>query len=230
MVDKHRPEVNLEISSGCFRIATKELIYNLCIIPNRSGLPIVERIVEGEKQAESAGISGSFDPYSQQISQETLRSLVDLCRDLVDFEKNMKISKRNGADLHNITQARFLLADLKEFVAKSGPAPRIEDGDLNGSGSGNKEFVDRIHALDQVLECALPVAEKEPAVSQDFIVFRKRLLEVVLTLSGEIRMKKEDETLAVDKAWKHAAAEAASKVAAVRSPQEMEQLLGELDL
>lgn len=85
MLDKHRPEANLEINSGRFRIATKEVIYNLCIIPNCSGLPIVERIVDEEKQAESAGIAGSFDPFFRQISQETLRSLVDLCRDLVDF-------------------------------------------------------------------------------------------------------------------------------------------------
>lgn len=447
MADKHRPEVNLEISSGFFRIATQEVIFNLSIIPDKAGLPVVEKIVEVEKRVDVSGLRGGSDSYFRQISQEVLSSLADLGRDLVPLEEAMGSRKEKGIDPQKIGEARTILAELREAAGKSGPSPQLVGDDIaelvgklqqlialadsagsspsaaapaekappeppaspaarrylfdldvvfqtlyelctnetvkthitsareksdtffdnalfldrmnekvvhlepdsdnflnvpisdvlaslqegckekpiqnllkkmdsnqgtifldavlplevpavaeaeveagaevdspesepveevvakDGSedagrlaeigvlldevlqlvddmagkvageqsaesfsaepGAGSEELAGRIDQLDEVLASTLPEApeaEEETADDQGLVAFRQRLLEAVLTLEGEIRLKKEDETLSADEARQQAAAEAAGKAAAVRSQEELEQLLTGLGL
>lgn len=441
MADKCKPEVNLEIRSGYFRIATDQVIYNLSIIPDHDGLPIVEKIVEVEKRAEASVIGADPDPYFREISQEALSSLVGIGRGLASLDQGAIGRRENDLDPQKIGEARSVLAGLKETAAKAGPLTQIGDDfaelvgrlqqvkalldsagsfpgtlasteeeqpgppaspaarrylfdldvvfqtlyelctnetvkthittarenrdayfdkafflerinervvhlepdsdnflnvpisdvlasllaaclekpiqnllkkmdsnqgtifldsvlplevpavaeaeageeadssghdaaagvdsegtkedtgqpeqatllldevlqlvdgiagkvagedkaveSLGGSGPVDGEFAERIDLVDQVLESALPVGEEEPASDQEFAALRQRLLEAVLTLHGEIRLKEEDNTLAVDEARQRAAAEAASKAATVQDQQDMEQLLAELGL
>lgn len=129
MADKPRPEVNLEISSGFFRIATEEVIYNLSIIPDQAGLPVVEKIVEVEKQVEGAAPRGGSDPYFRQVSMATLSRLGDLGRGLAPLEEALGGGQEEGVDPQKIREARHILSDLKDAVAKAGSGTPPELGD-----------------------------------------------------------------------------------------------------
>ncbi len=86
----HRPEVNLEIASGFFRIPTESVVYNLTVLGSGDGrLPVVERIVEQERcQGRAAGsgevvlerLAGELEPLARRLLAGDTASQLASCR------------------------------------------------------------------------------------------------------------------------------------------------------
>ena len=147
MADQHRPEVNLEINSGYFRIPTKEMIYNITVIAEHGGIPIVEKIVEVEKRVEAAGSAASADPYFRQISQETLANLADLGRGFAQLTEVIEGRTEHGAGSEKIMAARTALAGLKDVAVSPGNPAVVEAGPSQQFGA---DFAELVAKLQQV--------------------------------------------------------------------------------
>ncbi|MDH4320407.1 MAG: protein phosphatase CheZ [Desulfobulbaceae bacterium] len=83
MADK-KPEVNLEIGSGFFRITALDAIYNITVLaPQESSASrVVERIVEVEKQAEMPPLAVSGDDYYKKVSSDLYHDIGNLAKSL----------------------------------------------------------------------------------------------------------------------------------------------------
>ncbi len=82
-----KPEVNLEISSGFFRISTDTVIYNLTVLGG-GGLPVVEKIVERERRDDAAAVgtavlerlAGEVTTLARQVLADEMGTVVAQCR------------------------------------------------------------------------------------------------------------------------------------------------------
>ena len=83
MADK-KPEVNLEIGSGFFRITALDAIYNITVLPPQesSASKVVERVVEVEKQAELPPLAVSGDDYYKKVSSDLYHDIGNLAKSL----------------------------------------------------------------------------------------------------------------------------------------------------
>ena len=169
MAEERRPEVNLEINSGFFRIPTREMIYNITVIAGHGGIPIVEKIVEVEKKVAATGNLDGRDPYFQQISVETLDRLAGLGRSFEELTGVMTGLKAAGADPEKIKEARTILAGLKDAAGASTPSPAAETDSAPPIGTDFAELVDKLQQVkamfggpDSSSQDSAPSAEGEP--------------------------------------------------------------------
>jgi len=88
-----KPEVNLEVGSGFFRITAEDAVYNITVLSGQEGsaAKVVERIVEVEKRTESAGQSEdvlpplaveSSDNYYKEVSSDLYKDIGNLAKSL----------------------------------------------------------------------------------------------------------------------------------------------------
>ena len=79
-----KPEVNLELGSGFFRITAPDAIYNITVFdnPESSVTKVVERVVEVEKQGESPAAEASGDDYYKQVSSDLYNDIGHLAKSL----------------------------------------------------------------------------------------------------------------------------------------------------
>ncbi len=82
-----KPEVNLEVSSGFFRITAEDAVYNITVLGGAESRAtrMVERIVEVEKQAEAAAAPpppGTGDNFYKEVSGDLYRDIGALAKSL----------------------------------------------------------------------------------------------------------------------------------------------------
>ena len=79
-----KPEVNLEIGSGFFRITAPDAIYNVTVIGSAetSASKVVERIVEVEKQGGQSAPELAGDDYYKQVSNALYNDIGHLAKSL----------------------------------------------------------------------------------------------------------------------------------------------------
>ncbi|MDH3392792.1 MAG: protein phosphatase CheZ [Desulfobulbaceae bacterium] len=80
----NKPEVNLEIGSGFFRITALDAIYNITVLGNyeSSASKVVERIVEVEKQGELPPLEVGGDDYYKKVSSDLYHDIGNLAKSL----------------------------------------------------------------------------------------------------------------------------------------------------
>ena len=81
---ENKPEVNLEIGSGFFRITALDAIYNITVIESQqsSVSKVVERVVEVEKHGESPASVSADDDYYKQVSSDLYNDIGHLAKSL----------------------------------------------------------------------------------------------------------------------------------------------------
>ena len=79
-----KPEINLEIGSGFFRIKAEDAVYNITVLGNRdsSATKVVERVVEVEKQVELPPLQVEGDNYYKEVSSDLYRDIGNLAKSL----------------------------------------------------------------------------------------------------------------------------------------------------
>ncbi|MDH5297623.1 MAG: protein phosphatase CheZ, partial [Desulfobulbaceae bacterium] len=83
-----KPEINLEIGSGFFRITAEDAIYNITVLGSAetSATRVVERIVEVEKQAQPPAelppLAVEGDNYYKQVSSDLYKDIGNLAKSL----------------------------------------------------------------------------------------------------------------------------------------------------
>ena len=130
----HRPEVNLEIASGFFRIPTESVVYNLTVLGGGDGrLPVVEQIVAQERRQEKATASGG-EALLRRVADE----VAALARRLLADDTANRLA-RCRRELSSVLQ------ELAAVSPPSGPAASaVDEARLQG-------LADRIQEVAELL-------------------------------------------------------------------------------
>lgn len=135
MTTSGKPEINLEICSGFFRISTEEAVYNITVIDSREGgaIKVVEKIVEAEKNIapfteaampdietldEASPESLEGDDYYKEVSSNIYHEIGQLAKSLSNtiIEIPAEDRKRKRAELdeagEKIEDAKSQLKDI----------------------------------------------------------------------------------------------------------------------
>ncbi|MBU0728150.1 MAG: protein phosphatase CheZ [Proteobacteria bacterium] len=100
-MEKGKPEINLEISAGFFRIPTENAIYNITVLGNEgsSVTRVVEKIVEHEQNsARGADFTGSAsgDDFYKNISNDIYNDIGRLAKSLSSTIMEIPAEDRQG--------------------------------------------------------------------------------------------------------------------------------------
>jgi len=128
-----KPEINLEIGSGFFRIPTDEVIYNITVLGNTENpvAKVVDRIVRKEKYPDQPATqvpaisTQSEDGFYKNISRELYHEIGNLAKNLTSTmldipaeARKMKRAELDEADEH-IEKAKSQLKDIVAMTEKA---------------------------------------------------------------------------------------------------------------
>jgi len=171
MTHEEKPQVNLEISSGFFRIPTENLVYNLTVIGEQTGVQIVERIVEREKAKETPAASPSVtatDPFFEDLCHQACRDMATVIRE------NCSREQQPGQSLENIFSELAAVKDsLGAALPVKGHGETPEIADLVGKMQEAARLVGEMNiAEDQDESASIPAAaisQAEPASRERYV-------------------------------------------------------------
>jgi chemotaxis regulatin CheY-phosphate phosphatase CheZ len=81
-MDDHLPVINLELSSGSFKIRTPDAVYHITVTADSSVARVVEKVVEKEAAPPPKVDDDDDDLYYQEITEEMYREIGKLARQL----------------------------------------------------------------------------------------------------------------------------------------------------
>ena len=123
------PIINLELSSGVFRIKTTDAVYQISVVPSSSLTKVVEKVVEKEIEQTSAwddtgepGVSEG-DEFYRTMSEELYREVGKLARNLSLSIKEIPSSVLHQVDIETTGQeledAKGQLEDIVQMTEKA---------------------------------------------------------------------------------------------------------------
>ncbi len=146
MAHEGKPEVNLEISSGFFRIPTENLVYNLTVIGG--GVRVVEKIVEQERRKEAA--TGGAEPqFFQRVGMLVAGELAAIVRQCA-----AEPLPGPGLPVDEVRTKLQELRDALQALPAAAPAPAAVDS--------LPDLVSRIQQASQLLDGLQPSAAATP--------------------------------------------------------------------
>jgi len=167
MAEDNRPEVNLEICSGFFRIPTKDLIYNIKVIESNesSTTRVIEKIIEVEKEAEPSPQVPPPQPVAEpQVDDYYQQAAVKFCEKLEKCQNSNSGQNAHNSTLNGINDLGEMANELSVVLrgVKSQPLPKADSDDSN---SGNmdealKSITDKITQAKKLV--GNPISKEAP--------------------------------------------------------------------
>ena len=151
-MDDNLPVVNMEVSSGTFRIKTQEAIYQITVTPDSSLARVVEKVVEREAPAAApAAGSAADDPFYREMTEEMYSEIGRLARQLSLSIKEIPGQSFKGLDIQSagveLEDAKGQLEDIVQMTEKAtmdimdlAESIQEELADVQGRLTGIKEL------------------------------------------------------------------------------------------
>ncbi len=178
MAEENRPEVNLEVCSGFFRIPTKDLIFNIKVLESNesSTTRVIEKIIEVEKKAAPTAPPPLPEPSPQapnpqpvaaepQVDDYYQQAAIKFCAKLNECQSSDSGQDAHNSSLNGINDLGEMANELSVVLGgvKSQPPP---NADSNNSNSGNmdealKSITDKIIQAKKLV--GSPVSKEAPA-------------------------------------------------------------------
>ncbi|MEW5724250.1 MAG: protein phosphatase CheZ [Thermodesulfobacteriota bacterium] len=124
-MEKNLPVLNLELSSGTFRINTPEAVYQITVKPESSLSRVVEKVVEREttRPAPAAEALVVPDLFYQELTQEMYSEIGRLARQLSLSIKEIPGKEFKGVDIESagieLEDAKGQLEDIVQMTEKA---------------------------------------------------------------------------------------------------------------
>jgi hypothetical protein len=162
MAEDNRPEVNLEICSGFFRIPTNELIYNIKVLPSSESTTtkVIEKIIEVEKKAAPAVTAPPPEPETKAPASEPepattpptddyyQQAATKFCANFTNYRDADSSSEQQSSSINGLNDLAQMASELKDVLngvkSNSLPTPTSGDSDSNNLATGLKSIFSQI--------------------------------------------------------------------------------------
>lgn len=131
-MDDKLPTINLELSSGVFKIRTQDAVYQISVTPDSSLTRVVEKVVEKEVARESAPVAAPpaaavqvdiDDPFYREITEELYAEIGKLARQLSLSIKEIPGDHFEGVNIEQtgveLEDAKGQLEDIVQMTEKA---------------------------------------------------------------------------------------------------------------
>ena len=166
MVEDKRPEVNLELLSGFFRIPTHDVIYNIKVLdsPESNTIKVIEKIVEVEKAVAQANTKPapppeptpsppSAQPKAMPADNYYQQAAIKFCAELRQYKSPDFDSKQRNITINGLNDLAEMANELKEVLASV-----KEEASLTAPNGGSNNMTASLESLSNKIAQAKKLA------------------------------------------------------------------------